>query len=396
MARVRTGLERVLDNADEAAAILRGKRVGLIANPTAVDAHLNHAVELLHAAPKVTLAALFGPEHGLRSEAQDMISVGETRDARTGLTVYSLYGSTTESLTPTAASLEGLDALVFDIQDVGARYYTYVWTMVLAMRACAKAGIELIVLDRPNPIGGDLVEGGDIAPGYESFVGLCSVPNRHGMTPGEIAKMIRARESIDVELTVVEMQGWQRHMHHRDTGLPWVMPSPNMPTWDTALVYPGMCLVEGTELSEGRGTTRPFELVGAGFVDGFALAETLAGYELPGVVCRPVSFLPTFQKWAKQICGGVQLHVSDPAAFRPYLTGVAFVAAVYALYPDEFKWRVRAYEFVDDKPAFDLLTGGDVIRGLIEACAPLGDIAATWAAPEKAFRDERAPYLMYS
>lgn len=392
MSRVRTGLERVLS--DEA-AVLRGKRIGLIANPTAVNAELAHAVDLLANVDGVELAALFGPEHGLRSEAQDMIAVGEVRDPRTGLIVYSLYGADEASLTPTDESLAGLDALVFDIQDVGSRYYTYVWTMVLAMRACARHGIEMVVLDRPNPIGGDLVEGGAIAPGYESFVGLCSVPNRHGMTAGEIAIMMRARESLDVALSVVSMEGWSRSMQYADTGLPWVMPSPNMPTYDTALVYPGMCLVEGTELSEGRGTTRPFELAGAGFVDGAALAEALASDALPGLVCRPLSFRPTFQKFGGESCGGVQLHVTNPRSFRPYLTGVAFVAAVQRLYPEQFAWRVRAYEFVDDKPAFDLLTGGDQVRQAIEAGAPLPDIARSWVEGEEAFRTERSPHLLY-
>ncbi len=392
MARVRTGLERAIR--DEP-SVLRGKRVGLIANPTAVDTDLVHAVDLLFESPHVDLAALFGPEHGLRSEAQDMIAVDELRDPRTGLVVHSLYGFDEASLTPTAESLAGLDALVFDIQDVGARYYTYVWTMVLAMRACARAGIEMIVLDRPNPIGGTLVEGGAITPGYESFVGLCSVPNRHGMTAGEIAHMTRSRESLDVSLTVVEMEGWQRGMQYGDTGLPWVMPSPNMPTCDTALVYPGMCLVEGTELSEARGTTRPFEIVGAAFVDGVALADAMVSEELPGVGFRPLSFRPTFHKFADESCGGVQLHITDERAFRPYLTGVALVAVIRRLYPESFAWRVRAYEFVDDKPAFDLLTGGKEVREAIDAGAVVRDIAETWREAEAAFRDERRPYLIY-
>lgn len=391
MPRVATGLERVLDDRLDA---LAGKRIGLIGNPTTVDTRLRHAVDLLAAHPAIDLRVLFGPEHGLRGDAQDMISVGEARDSRTGLPVYSLYGADEASLTPSAASLAGLDAVVFDIQDVGARYYTYVWTMVLAMRACAAAGVGFVVLDRPNPIGGHLVEGGDIAPGYLSFVGLRSLPVRHGLTAGEIARWAAHEEKLDLALEVVTMRGWQRSMYFEDTGLPWVMPSPNMPTRDTALVYPGMCLVEGTELNEGRGTTRPFEIAGAPFVDGYALAEDLA--DLPGLVARPLVFRPTFHKWGGQPCGGVQLHVTDREAFRPYLTGVAFLRAIHARWPEQFAWRTRAYEFVGDIPAIDLLTGSSLVRQGIEAGAPLDELAATWADAEAAFRAERAPWLLYS
>lgn len=387
--RVRTGLERLLDDP----GVLRGRRVGLIANPTAVDAELRHAVDLLAAAKGVQLTALFGPEHGVRGDAQDMIGVGGDRDARTGLPVFSLYGHDPASLTPTAEMLDAIDVLVYDVQDVGSRYYTFVWTMVLAMRACAKAGKAFVVLDRPNPIGGALVEGGAIAPGHDSFVGLVSCPNRHGLTAGEIARWRAAEEHLDLDLHVVEMEGWRRAQMFGDTGLPWVMPSPNMPTVDTALVYPGMCLVEGTELSEGRGTTRPFELAGAAGLDGYALAEALA--PLPGARFRPVVFTPTFQKHAKQACGGVQIHVTDPGAFRPYLTGVAFVAAARALLGDAFAWRTRAYEFVDTIPAFDLLAGSSELRTMIDAGAPLADLAATWARDEADFRAARDAWLIY-
>jgi uncharacterized protein YbbC (DUF1343 family) len=388
--RVATGLERVLGDRLDA---LAGKRIGLIGNPTTVDARLRHAVDLLAAHPAIDLRVLFGPEHGLRGDAQDMISVGEARDARTGLPVYSLYGTDEASLTPRPESLASLDAVVFDIQDVGSRYYTYVWTMVLAMRACAAAGVAFVVLDRPNPIGGHLVEGGAIAPGHHSFVGLRSLPNRHGLTAGEIARWAAHEEKLDLALEVVTMGGWQRSMYFEDTGLPWIMPSPNMPTRDTALVYPGMCLVEGTELSEGRGTTRPFELSGAPFIDSDALAEDLA--DLPGLIARPLVFRPTFHKWAGQPCGGVQLHVTDREAFRPYLTGVAFLRAVRARWPEHFAWRTRAYEFVGDIPAIDLLAGSSALRQGIEAGASLEELAATWADAEAAFRAERAPWLLY-
>lgn len=387
---VSTGLERLL-RGDVA---VPGGRAGLIANPTAVDRELRHAADLLAADDRFDLVALFGPEHGLRGDAQDMISVGDQTDRRTGLPVHSLYGADTASLEPTADQLADLDVLFFDVQDVGARYYTYVWTMVLAMRACARAGVAVVVLDRPNPIGGDLVEGGLIDDGYDSFVGLGNVPNRHGMTAGEIARWARDTEGLDVDLRVVDMAGWRRAMAYGDTGLPWIMPSPNMPTLDTALVYPGMCLVEGTELSEGRGTTRPFELAGAPGVDPYALAAELDG--LPGARVRPVVFRPTFQKHGGTPCGGVQIHVDDRARFRPYLTGVAFVRAVRVVAPEAFQWRTRAYEFVDDKPAFDLLTGSPRVRQEIDAGADLADIARTWADAEAAFRDARRTWLVYN
>jgi uncharacterized protein YbbC (DUF1343 family) len=388
--RVATGLDRLVDGGG---GPLRGARVGLIANPTAVDAELRHAADLVAALPGVTLSVLFGPEHGVRGDAQDMIAVDEAVDARTGVRVFSLYGHDPASLAPTPAMLGLCDVVVYDVQDVGSRYYTFVWTMVLAMRACAKAGVRFVVLDRPNPIGGDLVEGGAIDAGYDSFVGLVSCPNRHGLTAGEIARWRAAEENLDLDLAVIELAGWRREMYFEDTGLPWVMPSPNMPTRDTALVYPGMCLVEGTELSEGRGTTRPFELAGAPYIDPHALADRLA--ELPGARFRPATFTPTFHKHGKQACGGVQIHVTDRAAFRPYRTGVAFVKACRDLAPSAFRWRTNAYEFVDKIPAFDLLTGSSAIRTGIDAGATLDELAATWAGAEAAWRAQRDSFLLY-
>ena len=389
--RVATGLERLL--ADD--RVLRGRRVGLIANPTTVDAELRHAVDLLAARSSVTLTALFGPEHGVRGDAQDMISVEAAPDPRTGVPVWSLYGHDLASLTPTAAMLDTVDVVVYDVQDVGSRYYTFVWTMVLAMRACAKAGKAFVVLDRPNPIGGALVEGGAIAPGFDSFVGLVSCPNRHGLTAGEIARWRLAEEQLDLDLTVIELGGWHRGMGFGATGLPWVMPSPNMPTADTALVYPGMCLVEGSELSEGRGTTRPFELAGAPYLDPYRLVEALDGERLPGVTFRPVVFRPTFHKHGGLPCGGVQQHVTDPTAYRPYATGIAFLRAAWHVADGAAHWRSKAYEFVDDIPAIDLLTGDARARVMIEAGAPLPELIATWTEAERAFVEARRPYLLY-
>lgn len=389
---VETGLERVL--AGEVPS-LEKKRLGLIANPTAVDSSLRHIIDRFAADPRINLCALFGPEHGLRGAAQDMIAVDASADPQTGLPVFSLYGQSDGTLAPTAAMLSGLDAVVFDIQDIGSRYYTYVWTMVLAMRACAEAGLAFYVLDRPNPIGGDAVEGGAIADGYRSFVGLLPVPNRHGMTAGEIAGYARETLALDLDLHVVTMTGWRRTMRYADTGLAWVMPSPNMPTPDTALVYPGMCLIEGTELSEGRGTTRPFEIFGAPFIDGDTLAAALEPLDLPGVRWRPLTFLPTFQKHAGHPCGGVQLHVTDARAFLPYRTGVAALWAIHKHFSDHFAWRQRAYEFVADRPAIDLLCGSPAIREGIDGGADLGDLAATWRDGEAEFLASRQRYLLY-
>jgi uncharacterized protein YbbC (DUF1343 family) len=389
---VLTGLARL---ASEGSSLLEGKRLGLLVNPTAVDAQLRHAIDLLRARTDLQVTALFGPEHGVRGDAQDMIAVDAARDARDDLPVHSLYGTTAASLSPTPEMLDGIDVMVYDIQDIGSRYYTFVWTMVLAMRACAAAGKAFCVLDRPNPIDGVHLEGPRIAPGFESFVGLVSCPVRHGMTAGEIARWRHSVERLDLELAVISMRGWQRDMRFDHTGLPWVMPSPNMPTPDTALVYPGMCLVEGTELSEGRGTTRPFELAGAPYLDGHRLASDLGAMQLPGVVFRPAVFTPMFQKHHTRPCGGVQLHVTNPETFRPYRTGVAFLKACYDQSPASFRWRARAYEFVEAIPAIDLLTGGDAIRTGIEAGASLDELTARWPRDEGDFAAERAEYLLY-
>ncbi len=375
---------------------LRGLRVGLVCNPTSVDRSLRHAADLLAAAPGVKLTALFGPEHGVRGDAQYMAAVGDERDRRTGLPVHSLYGKTRASLAPTPPQLAGLDALVFDIQDVGARYYTYQATMMLCMEAAARARLRFFVLDRPNPIGGIAVEGPRLLPGFESFCGLHDLAPRHGMTVGELAEAFRLERGLtDLELTVVECRGWRRAMHQRETGLPWVFPSPNMPTPETALVYPGMCLLEGTNLSEGRGTTRPFEVFGAPWLDSDQLLEALSAERLPGLRLRPVSFVPTFDKHRGERCHGVELFVVDRDAFRPFLTGTACVAAARALAPGEFHWRTESYEFVEDVPAFDLLCGSSRERERIEQGARARELARDWAPEERAFARRRMRYLRY-
>lgn len=404
MPRVLTGLDVLAGDGALLRKLLVGRRVGLLCHPASVAADLTHAVDrFLQLGVRPT--RLFGPEHGVRGDAQDMIGVPAAPDSRTGIPVSSLYGATFESLTPPAGDLADVDVLVIDLQDIGSRYYTYVWTMGLAMKAAAAAGVQVVVLDRPNPIGGVAIEGGPVAPGYESFVGLGSVPVRHGLTIAEMARLIAAglswgpppfRDRIDVDLATVAMQGWQREMAFEETGVPWVLPSPNMPTVDTAFVYPGQCLFEGTNLSEGRGSTRPFEIVAAAYLDGYRWADAMAKERLPGVSFRPLTLRPTFHKFAKQPCGGVQLHVTDRRAFLPLRTGIALLAAARAQAPAAFAWRTEAYEFVEGTLAIDLLAGTPTVRAGIEAGAPVGEIVAPFAAFEREFLERRAPVLLYS
>ena len=354
--------------------IFRG-RVGFLTHPAAVTRDFVQAVTALRAR-KQRFEILFGPEHGYGGEAQDMATVGDARDAE-GTIVRSLYGDRFEDLIPKDEDLAQIDTLVCDMQDVGSRYYTFVWTAVCALRACAKRGVRVVVLDRPNPIGGakSTLEGRLQHARFRSFVGLEPTPIRHALTLGEIVAWRREVEKLDVPLEIVRCE-WDRDSSHADR---WVLPSPNMPTPETALVYPGGCLIEGTNLSEGRGTTRPFEIVGAPFIDGVRLARELRHTHLPGFVARPLHFLPTFQKHAKIPCGGVQIHVTDARTFRPVATYVALVALAHHQAPDEFRFRTERYEFVDDIPAFDLLTGDAEARERIAHGDPALDVAESIA-----------------
>lgn len=389
---VRTGLERLLD---DPRAWLGSARVGLVANPTAVNRGLDHAADLLHRSPAVDLRCLFGPEHGLRGSAQDMAAVADHTDPGTGLPVASLYGDTLASLSPTREQLARLDVLLFDVQDVGARYYTYGATLALCMRAAAASGVKVVVLDRPNPIGGAAVEGGGLDEGLENFCGLYPVPQRHGMTLGELARLYNETFGIGCELDVATCEGWSRSAYYDQCGLPWVMPSPNMPTPDTALVYPGMCLLEGANLSEGRGTTRPFELFGAPFIDGPRLAEELRRHDLPGVVFRPCVIEPAFHKFRGQRCGALQLHVSDRDAFEPYRTGLAVLVAARKLWPESFAWRTEPYEFRADVPAIDLLTGRAAVRQAIDGGAALEDVVRAASGGTELYDAGRGKALLY-
>jgi uncharacterized protein YbbC (DUF1343 family) len=385
------GLDRLLLDA-ALVARLRRANVGLLAHPASVDRHLVHASDVF-ARAKILPAVLFGPEHGYGGEAQDMVGVGTAVDARTGAPIVSLYGDRLEDLSPKPEHLRSLDVLLIDLADVGARYYTFVWTALLALRAAHAEKVPVIVLDRPNPIGGlaARVEGATQRPGFLSFVGLEPVPIRHGLTVGEILAFLAERDRMslgqDGALAVVPVLGWDRARTATGWDRPFVAPSPNMPTVDTALVYPGGCLLEGTNLSEGRGTTRPFEIVGAPWVDGRVLAQGLATTGLAGFHARPLTFRPTFHKHAGAACGGVQIHVTDEAIFRPVATYVALTALARAQDPERFRFRIERYEYVDDIPAFDLLTGSANARRAIEEGADAREVAALVSEPEAGWPD---------
>jgi uncharacterized protein YbbC (DUF1343 family) len=385
---IRLGSDLLLDSRR-----LRGARVGIVCNHASVDHDFRHIVDRLAQADGVKLGAIFGPQHGFRSDVQDnMIETPHADDAARRVPVYSLYSETRE---PTADMLRGLDAVVIDLQDIGARIYTYIYTMANCLRACARHGVAVIVCDRPNPIGGASVEGAVLQRGYESFVGQFAIPMRHGMTIGELARLFNEHFGIGAPLEVIPMQGWTRDLYADDTGLPWVMPSPNMPTLETAVAYPGTVLFEGTMLSEGRGTTRPFELVGAPWIDAERFAAEMNGLGLPGAYFRPAVFEPTFQKHAKHTCGGCQIHVTDRRAFRPVRTGAALIEMFRRFDPVKFAWRQPPYEYEHDKLPIDILAGSDVLRQQIESGTPLADVTASWREDEDRFAELRRAFLLY-
>jgi len=387
---VRTGLDRISDGDLDAVGLIAGRNIGLLAHAASVDRRLRPAAAVLRAAG-ATVAALFGPEHGFAGAAQDMVGVGTSDQDE--VPIYSLYGDHPGDLSPKAEWLRPLDAIVIDLQDVGSRYYTYAWTAALMIKAAAAVGTEVVLLDRPNPLGGSRVEGAPQRDGYLSFVGLYPVAVRHGLTLAELMRRVCDLEKIDRGmLKIVAMDGWVRSMNWKDTGLPWVMPSPNMPTPDTALVYPGGCLIEGTRLSEGRGTTRPFELWGAPGLDLAPLLEL----DLHGVTLRPVELTPTFQKHAGRSCAGVQVHVTDPWVFRPYETYLRMLATVLPQLPLEERWRTEVYEFVSDRPAIDLLTGGPEFRLAVDRGASLDTVLANEARGAALFDDERRSAWLYA
>jgi uncharacterized protein YbbC (DUF1343 family) len=378
-------------------APLRGLRIGLVTHPAAVDARLRDAVELFSAARGVTLAAIFGPEHGLLGQAQDGTRVAsDTAKQSPALPVYSIYGTKPESLRPSEEQLKGIDALVIDMQDVGSRYYTFQATMRHCLDAALSRGMKVWVLDRPNPLGGATVEGPAVRKGFDSFVGVHDIAARHGLTMGELALLYQRELELDRgTLHVVPCEGWKRGQYFDETGLPWVLPSPNMPTLETAIVYPGQCLFEGTNLSEGRGTTRPFEICGAPWLDALKLARRMNDEKLPGVHFRALWFRPTFQKHKDKDCGGVQLHVTDRSAFQPVRASLALLAATREMSGAQFAWLGEADESRTKPIMIDLLFGSARERQHLNANRPWRDLLPEWVKEEAAFGHRRHMTFLY-
>lgn len=387
---VKLGLETLLE---QSSRYLGGERVGLICNQASVDHGFRHAADLLYERAQVNLRALFGPQHGIRGDVQDnMIETDHAVDAATGLPVYSLYSETRE---PTEAMLKDVDVLVFDMQDVGCRIYTFAYTMANSMVAAKRFGKKVIVCDRPNPINGRDVAGNVLESEQASFVGLFPMPTRHGMTLGELAQLFNDKFGIACNLSVILMEGWDRDCWLDETDTPWVLPSPNIPTLDSATVFPGTVHFEGTQVSEGRGTTRPFELIGAPYIEPEKYAERLNRLNLPGVYFRSCVFRPTFQKHGGVSCGGVQIHVTSRNAFEPVSIGVAMVKVAYELYPEEFLWKEPPYEYVYDRNPFDVIAGTSRIREVIESGGSIEDLWSWWAPNLEEFRKLRETYLLY-
>ena len=384
---IELGLERLLQESSA------GGRVGLICNQASVDHGYQHAADLVHGHPGIDLRALFGPQHGIRGDVQDnMIETGHGIDRKTGVPVHSLYSETRE---PTDAMLADIDVLIFDMQDVGCRIYTFVYTLANCMRAARRLGKKVIVCDRPNPINGVAVAGNILEPEYASFVGQFPLPTRHGMTVGELAQMFNDHFKIGCDLEVIPMNGWKREFWLDDTDAPWVLPSPNMPTLDSATVFPGTVHFEGTQVSEGRGTTKPFELIGAPYIDPDAYAERLNDLGFPGVFFRSCVFQPTFQKHARVSCGGVQIHVLDRELFEPWSVGIAMVKLIHDIYPNDFLWKEPPYEYVYDKNPFDVISGTAKIREAFEQRIELEVIIEDAKAAAADFMNLRQPYLLY-
>jgi uncharacterized protein YbbC (DUF1343 family) len=386
---VRTGNDIVTR---EAGRRLGRKRVGLLANPASVDSKLVHIADSL-SAERIRLECIFGPQHGYRGETQaNMIEWQGYLHPELGIPVYSLYGEKRE---PDAFMIHDLDTVLIDLPDVGARPYTYIWTAVLMMRACAAAGIQVTVCDRPNPIGGSAVEGPLLEGEYASFVGIHPLPMRHGLTIGEALGLMNETYGIGCELEVIRMRGWERSMYYEETGQPWIMPSPNMPSPDTALVYPGGVLLEGTNISEGRGTTRPFELVGAPWIEPRELARKLSSSGIEGALFRPVHFIPAWDKFEGRFCGGVQIHVTKRKTFRPVRCYTLVIAAAAALYPEHFAWSEPPYEYEYAHPPIDVISGGSSLRETIDAGRPVQTLFDEWKRSERNFSRKRRPFLLY-
>ncbi|CAN5725802.1 DUF1343 domain-containing protein [soil metagenome] len=386
---VTLGIDRLL-SADR--RLIEGRRVGVVCNPASINGEFRHSADLIFEHPGTTLAAIFGPQHGFRADLQDnMIETPHSSDERRRVPVYSLYSEVRE---PSCQMLQGIDVFVVDLQDVGTRVYTFIYTMANTMRAAARARLPVIVCDRPNPVNGVDVAGHLIDQAYSSFVGQFPIPLRHGLTIGELARLFNTEFGINADLHVIPMDGWTRGMFYDQTALPWVMPSPNIPTLDSAIVYPGAVLFEGTMFSEGRGTTRPFELIGAPWIDGDRYAEAMNARDLPGVTFRPVFFEPTFQKHAKKTCGGCQPHVTDRQAFKPVRTAIEMLEEFRQQDPSNFAWRQPPYEYEHDKMPIDILYGSAKLRTAIEGDTA-GALIESAEQEEERFHATRRPFLLY-
>jgi uncharacterized protein YbbC (DUF1343 family) len=372
---------------------LRERRLALLCNHASTDRFFRHSRDIINEVFPGCLTCLFSPQHGFFSEKQDnMVESAHGRDPATGLPVFSLYA---EKRKPDPEMFDLFDVLLVDLVDVGTRVYTYAWTVVYCLQTAAETGRKVIVLDRPNPLGGLLLEGNLLLREWRSFVGLCEIPMRHGMTLGELALLCNDRLDIHADLEVVPAAGWRRGMLQRECGFPWVYPSPNMPTPDTALVYPGQVIWEGTNISEGRGTALPFELFGAPYVEPGKILDYLAGTSLPGCVLRPVTFEPTSGKWAGRNCGGFQLHITDPHAFRPYRTSLALLGAMLQLYPRDFAYKEPPYEYEFTRLPMDLILGDQDVRLALEAGAGVDDLERLWQDDLASFAQQRQGVLLY-
>ena len=372
---------------------LAGRRLGLLANQASIDRYFVHGRDRLRASYPGQLRCLFSPQHGFFSEKQDnMIESGHGIDAASGLPVYSLYG---ETRTPSPAMFAEIDVLLVDLIDVGTRVYTFIWTVVHCLEAAAAAGVAVVILDRPNPVGGHLVEGNILRPDCASFVGRCAIPMRHGLTLGELALLCNRELAIGARVEVIRMEGWRRDMYFPATGLPWVFPSPNMPSFATALVYPGQVVWEGTNISEGRGTTLPFELFGAPFFDHRQMLDALRPADLPGCVLRPLRFEPTSGKWMGQTCAGFQIHVTDAEIFRPYRASLALLQAMFRLYPGQFVYKEPPYEYEFERLPLDLIIGDRAVRENLEAGMEIAELERGWQRELDGYRERRRAVLLY-
>ena len=389
--RVHSGLENFITSPP---SWVQGCRLGLLCNPASVDAKLRHVRDLIACKLPGHLTAMYSPQHGFYAEKQDnMIASDDMIDPVLKIPVFSLYGTTR---IPTKRMFDPIDILIIDLQDAGTRVYTFIYTMAYCLEAAQKYGKKVLVLDRPNPINGAVIEGNCLAPEYASFVGRYPIPMRHGLTIGELALLFNTHFKINCELEVVELTGWNRKMYFADTGLPWVPPSPNLPTPSSAIVYPGQVIWEGTNISEGRGTTQPFELCGAPFIDTELILSTLSQHEIPGVFFRPVMFEPTSNKWKERQCYGFQLHVTEPSAFQAYVTSLRLLQAVINHHREYFQWKSPPYEYEYHRFPIDLIIGDKHIRCCIENLDNLDEIVRAWQPSMNEFKEISRQFYLYS